>query len=69
MIYKVYFKNYLHGSVSLIGVLPEKRETLRGLTLIASGLKWAKSMFGGLVKDAYALFIIPSDENKGGHHG
>jgi len=69
MIYKVYSKNYLDGSVSLIGMLPEKRKTLRGLTLIASGLKWAKSIFGGLVKDTCALFIIPSDENKGERHG
>lgn len=69
MLYKVYLKNYVRGTASFLGALPERRQQARGIPLVISALKWSRLIFGGLVKDARALFIIPSDENKGGHHG
>lgn len=64
MLYKVYLKNYLKGTASFIGTLPERRKQKRGSPFLVSGLKWARLMFGGLVKDAWALFIVPFDNGK-----
>lgn len=66
MIYKVYLKNYVKGTASFIGALPERRHGIRRGSLAASALKWARLFFGGLVKDARALFIISIDDRERG---
>jgi Flp pilus assembly pilin Flp len=64
MLYKVYLKNYVRGTVSFLGALPERRKQSRGIPLVTSAFRWARLIFGGLVKDARALFIVPSDNGK-----
>jgi Flp pilus assembly pilin Flp len=64
MIYKVYLKNYLKGTASFIGTLPERRRAAREIPLIISALKWSRLIFGGLVKDSKALFIISVDNGE-----
>lgn len=67
MLYKVYLKNYLKGTASFVGVLPERRKHMSphgdGINF-AAAFRWARLIFGGLVKDARALFIVPSDNGK-----
>ena len=42
-----------------MGILVERRKDLRGQSLFGSGLKWARSMFGQMVGDKQAIFVIP----------
>lgn len=64
MLYKVFLKNYLKRTSSFIGTLPERRKIARGIPLVTSALKWSRLIFGGLVKDARALFIISVDNGE-----
>ena len=59
IIYKVLYKNYKLRNGELMGILIERRKNLRGRSLFESGLKWARSMFGQLVGDQQAIFVIP----------
>jgi len=59
--YKVLYKNYRLKKGEPIGELVERRKDLRGKSQLASGLDWAKSMFGEVVKDKHAIFIVPQE--------
>ncbi len=61
VLYKVFYKNGDRKKGELLGVLPERREDLRGMGPIESALTWARSIFGGLVKDEQAIFIRVKD--------
>ena len=59
--YKVYQKNYKFKKIDLIGVLTERRNDLREMTVARSGLRWARFTFGGMVNDRHAVFIVPEE--------
>jgi hypothetical protein len=59
--YKVFYKNYKLKKGQLMGILVERRKHLRGQSLLESGLKWAKSMFGREVRDKHAIFVVPHE--------
>jgi hypothetical protein len=61
--YKVLYKNYKLKKGELMGVLVERRKDLRGKSLLESGLRWAKSMFGQEVGDKHAIFVVPHESN------
>ena len=61
IIYKVLCKNYELKQDELMGALPERRKNLRGKSRAESGLKWAKLVFGQMVRDKQAIFVIPHE--------
>ena len=61
LIYKVLYKNYEVKQGELIGALAERRKDLRGKTRVESGLRWAKLVFGRMVTDKQAIFVIPHE--------
>ena len=60
IIYKVFYKNYEFKRGELMGTLAERRKNLRGKTEVQSGLRWAKLMFGHMVKDENSIFVVPN---------
>jgi len=63
IVYKVFYKNYELKKGELMGMLIERRKDLRGLNQIESGLRWAYSTFGHMVKDKKAMVVVPSEFN------
>jgi hypothetical protein len=63
VIYKVFYKNYEFKKGELMGVFVERRKDLRGKSRLESGLRWAKLMFGQMVRDKHAIFVVPQDFN------
>ena len=63
IIYKVFCKNYDLGKGELVGVLTERRNDLRGKTRLESASRWAKLMFGQMVRDEHAIFVVPDKLN------
>jgi hypothetical protein len=63
IVYKVFYKNYELKKGELMGMLIERRKDLRGLKQVESGLRWAYSTFGHMVKDKKAMFVVPSEFN------
>ena len=63
--YKVFYKNYELKKGELMGVLIERREDLRGMKQVESGLRWAKMTLGRRVKDKKAIFVVPKELNSG----
>jgi len=61
IVYKVFYKNYELKRGELMGMLIERRKDLRGLTQIESGLRWARLIFGQMVKDKKAMFVVPNE--------
>jgi len=61
VVYKVFYKNYELKRGELMGMLIERRKDLRGLTQIESGLRWARLIFGQMVKDKKAMFVVPNE--------
>jgi hypothetical protein len=61
IIYKVFYKNYEFKKGELVAALTERRKDSRGKNQLESGLRWAKSMFGQMVKDKNAIFVIPHE--------
>jgi len=61
VIYKVYYKNYELKKGEFMGMLIERRKTLRGKTQIESGLRWARLTFGRMVKDERTIFVVPNE--------
>jgi hypothetical protein len=59
--YKVFYKNYELKRGELMGMLVERRKDSRGMMQIESGLKWARSTFGGFVKDKQSIFVVPKE--------
>jgi hypothetical protein len=63
IIYKVLCKNYKLKQGELMGALVERRKDSRGKSRVESGLKWAKLVFGQMVRDKQAIFVIPHELN------
>jgi len=63
IIYKVFYKNYELKKGDLVAALTERRKDSRGKNRLESGLRWAKSMFGQMVKDKNAIFVVPHELN------
>jgi hypothetical protein len=61
VVYKVFYKNYELKKGELIGMLIERREDLRGMKQVESGLRWAKLTFGPIVKDKKAILVVPNE--------
>ena len=59
VVYVVFRKDYEHRKGELLGMLVERRNDMRGETQWQSGLKWARSAFGHLVKDKRDIFVFP----------
>ncbi len=60
-VYKVFYKDYYRRKFVLLGTLIERRKELRGMSPLESGLKWAKSIFGGKVQDTRRILVVPKD--------
>jgi hypothetical protein len=69
VIYKVFYKNYELKKGEFVGMLVERRKSLRGKTQLESGLRWARLTFGRRVKDERAIFVVPDELNTGGDTG
>ena len=65
IVYKVFCKNDNLKKGEFIGALAERRRDLRGKTKVETGLRWAKLTFGQLIKDKYAIFVVPKELNLG----
>ena len=63
IIYKVLCKNYELKQGELMGAMVERRKDSRGKSRVESGLKWAKLVFGQMVRDKQAIFVIPHELN------
>ena len=61
VVYKVFYKDFELKRGELIGLLIERRKDLRGNTQVESGLRWARSAFGRLVKDVRTIFVVPNE--------
>jgi hypothetical protein len=46
-----------------MGALAERRKDLRGKSRVESGLKWARLVFGQMVRDKQAIFVVPHELN------
>ena len=68
-VYKVFYKDYYRRKFVLLGTLIERRKELRGMSPLESGLKWAKSIFGGKVQDIKRIIVVPKDVQKGSDNG
>ena len=66
VVYKVFYKNYELKKGEFVGMLVERRKSLRGKTQLESGLRWARLTFGRRVKDERAIFIVPDELKAGG---
>jgi hypothetical protein len=65
VVYKVYSKNYEFKRAEPMGMLVERRRDLRGMDQVESGLRWARSAFGHLVKNRQTIFVVPDEWNLG----
>jgi hypothetical protein len=63
IVYKVLCKNYELKQDQLMGALAERRKDLRGKSRVESGLKWARLVFGQMVRDKQAIFVVPHELN------
>jgi hypothetical protein len=61
IVYKVLYKNYELKQNQLMGGLAERRKDLRGKSRVESGLKWARLVFGQMVRDKQAIFVVPHE--------
>jgi hypothetical protein len=61
--YKIFYKNYELKKREPLAALTERRKDSRGKNRLESGLRWAKSMFGQMVKDKNAIFVVPHELN------
>ncbi len=59
IVYRVFYKDYNKRTCRLLGVLKERRKSLRGVTPLQSGLRWARFSFGGSVANREALLVVP----------
>jgi hypothetical protein len=61
IVYKVYYKDCYRKKNVLLGTLIERRKDLRGMSPLASALKWAKFAFGDRVKDIKRIVVVPKE--------
>ena len=59
IIYKVFYKDYELKKDELMAALTERRKGSRGRSELESGIRWARLMFGQMVKDKNAIFVVP----------
>jgi len=59
LMYDVYQRDYKNGHLDKIAVLVERRRNPNR----QDGLKWARTMFGKLIRDVHAISVIPRKEN------
>jgi hypothetical protein len=60
-IYKVFCKNYELRKGEFLGALIERRKDFRGITMVESGLKWARLVFGDKVVNKQAIYVVPDE--------
>ena len=63
--YQVFKKDYQKGEEILLGILTERRESQKNLPAPSSALKWARTIFGRIVKDPHSIFITMGGNQKG----
>jgi len=59
LMYDVYHRNYKNRQTDKIAILVERRRDPNR----QNGLKWARRMFGKVIADAHAIFVILREEN------
>ena len=59
IVYRIFYKDYNKRTCRLLGVLTERRRSLRGMTPLQSGLRWARFSFGGSVANRESLLVVP----------
>ena len=67
--YKVFYKDCYRKKMVLLGTLIERRKSLRGMSKLEAGLKWAKLAFGNQVKDIKRIIVVPKEVNQSGDNG
>jgi len=65
IVYKVFSKDYEREKITLLGMLAERREDLRGKTRLEAGLAWARLTFGDSAKDKESIFVVPKELEAG----
>ena len=60
-IYKVFYKIPKLKRGEFLGVLPERRQNLRGEGQLESATKWARSAFRNLLRRKQTIFVIPKE--------
>jgi hypothetical protein len=53
VLYEVFYKDYQGGKIEKIATLVERRRN----PLRQKGLKWARTLYGKMVRDAHGIFI------------
>ncbi len=61
VVYVVFCKDDEHKKGEIIGMLVERRTETKGQTQWESGTKWARQVFGHLVKDKKDIFVHPKE--------
>ncbi len=61
IIYKVFYKYYKLNKGEIMAALTERRKGSRGRSRLETGRRWAKLMFGQMVKDKNAIFVVPDE--------
>jgi hypothetical protein len=69
IVYKVFYKDCYRKKIVLLGTLIERRKSLRGMTQLESGLKWAKFAFGDKVNDIKRIIIVPKEVKQASDNG
>lgn len=65
IVYKVFSKDYEHEKLTLLGMLAERRNDLRGKTRVEAGLTWARLTFGDSAKDKESIIVVPKELEAG----
>ena len=58
LMYDVFHRDYRNGQTDKIAILIERRRNPNR----RNGLKWARKMFGNVIADAHAIFVISREE-------
>jgi len=61
VVYKVFYKDFERKRGEFVGMLIERRKDLRGKTQLESGMRWAKRVFGRMVKEEKTVFVVPNE--------
>jgi hypothetical protein len=69
--FDVYLRNYRNKGSMFLGTIPERREESRGESMVdlRGGIAYARGVFGGVVLDPIAIFVIPRTANDGREGG
>ena len=59
LMYDVYHRNYRNRQTEKIAILVERRRDPSR----QNGLKWARRMFGKMIRDNHAIFVISREES------